>query len=202
LNDIPDGHYGNALPALAALNTAVEQILPDHLALDNPTVACGSPYPQSIEPGEPSGLTQTLAHWTEAASARIGFLDPMRYRVNEARPGETSSADHRTWLSLIANDFGGPVIAVHFTGHRDHPTLNAEVTSILNDGQQCGYQHAVVAQYATYRTIALVRDPHGQEAADARARMIAAAAEEQFCLWLKGVGTRRRLGAPRFCVQS
>ncbi len=136
LNDIPDGHYGNAVPALQEIDKLIAAAFTSGDAEVAPleVVVSDSSYPDSL-----SHLSCTLDRWSvlgEAAS-RLAFLDPLRYRIRDRLPAETSSEDHRRWLRLVA--FDQPTLAVHFTGHRDHPSLENELGSLHDDAKSEGY---------------------------------------------------------------
>jgi len=188
LNDLPHGHYGNALPALAATNQAVQQILGLVEPSGHVVSTCGHPYAQSLTPPAAGSLQATLGAWGHGAVARLGFLDPMRYRIAHPRPAETSSADHGQWLDLLAVGFPGPVTSVHFTGHRNHPELQADVAQMRADGTAHGYPHSVTASHAHYFVVALLRDPGGDAAALVKAHTLAEAIAAQWNHWCAAIG--------------
>lgn len=183
LNDIPAGHYGNALPALAAMNTDVQQILGLAVPPTNPILTCDVPYPDSTSDAVPSGLSQCLAAWANGAAARLGFLDPMRYRATDRKAGETSSEDHCAWLELLRKNFSGPVLSVHFTGHRNHSELKPEVAKIHADAIASGYQHSLVTSHSHYFTVVAVHDPKGEAASLVRANALNSAVRAQWVQW-------------------
>lgn len=172
LNDIPDGNYGNALPGLAAINEIAQQVLAVPTLPKCVTVVCGDPWPDSLTRPNGTSLSDTLAAWGEPALARVGFLDPMRYRTNDGRGGETDSLTHRQWLSLLASGNACPVISVHFTGHRDWGVLPSEIQSMHEDGVATGYSHTLVARHSYYHTVCNIRSPEGPETALALARLL------------------------------
>lgn len=186
LNDVPEGHYGNALPGLGAIAKDVRSLLGRSLPPGSEVVTCSTAYPDSLQQGADS-LRSVLAGWPDGASARLGFLDPMRYRVSDPVPGETSSSDHRLWLRLLAAGFGRPVVAVHFTGHRDWARLRPEVEEIRMDAAAEGYVAALTSSWAHYHVLALVRDPAGDGAAFDFARKLEANLEEEWRAWCAAV---------------
>lgn len=191
LNDLPAGHYGDALPSLGAMNESVREVLALEAAPENVVVACPTPYPLSLRSSAAASLGAVLAAWPGDSVARLGFLDPMRYRVTDPRAGETSSADHRLWLQLLAERCSGPVGSVHFTGHRDWATLPAEVAQMRADGIEEGYTSAVTASHAYYHVVVLVLHPRGEEAAHHLARGIAGSIESQWQAWSCAIRRRR-----------
>jgi hypothetical protein len=92
-------------------------------------------YPDSI-----AALSDVLKDWDQVAraGARLGFLDPMRYRIAGRGCAETSSEDHRRWLAQLA--FDGPTVAVQFTGHNDHASLERELCALHEDALAEGYR--------------------------------------------------------------
>lgn len=191
LNDIPEGHYGDALPALAAINDSVQKVLGLAHPPSNDVVACSVAYPSALKPPAPDNLEATLAAWPKDPQARLGFLDPMRYRLAGPKAGETSSADHRQWLSVLAGGFGRQVVAVHFTGHQNFLQLRSEVAQIRADGVAQGYTHAVTASHAHYHVVALLRDPSGEDATRATADALKTVIEEQWQAWCRAIGRKR-----------
>lgn len=165
LNDIPNGHYGNALPSLTAINGVVQQVLALPAAPTSPVVVCAEPWPDAVSQPSATSLTNTLAAWTGPTYARVGFLDPMRYRINNGRAGETDSISHQQWLRLLATRNDCPVISVHFTGHNNWKLLRDEIQSMHNDGVMTGYPHTFVASHSYYHAVCNIRSPEGPEAA-------------------------------------
>lgn len=145
LNDIPDGHYGNALPSLGNLAALVLEIAPGEAA---PMVVttCGDPYPEAID-----HLQTTLAGWLGPVAAVLGFLDPMRYRRDSLVGPYTQAEDHRRWLKVLRQWRSS--LAVHFTGNNDSPTLALELEALREDLKASGFpfwleirrQHYVVS---------------------------------------------------------
>lgn len=113
LNDIRDGHYGDAVPELEKVATLAAALCPMECdAVNDLDVRVSDvDYPDST-----LELAKVLRAWQPAGGSRLGFLDPMRYRIQGRQGPETSSEDHRKWLRQIA--FDGPTCAVHFTGRR------------------------------------------------------------------------------------
>jgi hypothetical protein len=91
-------------------------------------------YPDSL-----ADLVDALKEWdgVARAGARLGFLDPMRYRIHGRQNAETSSEDHRRWLAQLA--FEGHTVAVQFTGHSDNPSLERELCALHEDSLAEGY---------------------------------------------------------------
>lgn len=164
LNDIPIGHYGNAIPALARISTSVQTILGLAIAPTNQVITCDHPFPSSLIPPAQNNLTNILNMWGNNAHARLGFLDPMRYRINNANANETDSINHQHWLSLLINGFKNPVMSVHFTGNRNWPQLRNEINAMHDDCINTGYLHSVIANYAHYHVVTCIYHPNGQPA--------------------------------------
>jgi hypothetical protein len=130
LNDIRNGHYGDAIPQLKRITAKARAIYKIKGVL---TVRISdAPYPNSI-----MDLARVLQEWNPLPGARLGFLDPMRYRMQDRKDVETSSKDHRCWLAQIA--FDGLTCAVHFTGHSDQRSLEQELRSLHDDAVAEGY---------------------------------------------------------------
>jgi hypothetical protein len=131
-NDIEDGHYGNAIPALEALGKTVREILPVSKASLAVSV-CSTHYPDSID-----DLKATLADWHQDVHAVLGFLDPMRY-VRDSRGGPyTSSSDHRRWRRALRG--AQTSVAVKFTGNSDAHSLLAELSALRSDLEEIGFR--------------------------------------------------------------
>jgi hypothetical protein len=144
-NDIPDGHYGNAIPSLTNIAEVVREILPESSPSINVEV-CDDPFPLSLD-----NLSTTVDRWGPKLGALLGFLDPMRY-VRDLRSGPyTHSADHRRWLRILSK--WQPAVSLHFTGNSDSASLLAELDALRLDLKQSGFpfwleirrQHYVVS---------------------------------------------------------
>lgn len=188
LNDIPNGHYGNGLPELAAINKIVQQTLALPATPTSVTVVCSDPWPscQTQPPG--SNLTDTLTAWNEPAHARVGFLDPMRYRIKNGTVGETDSLSHQQWLRLLAIGDACPVIAVHFTGHNNWNTLRPEIQSIHEDGVATGYPHTLVAHHSYYHAVCNIRSPKGPDEARVLATTLQQTVQAAWTSWFQTIG--------------
>lgn len=183
LNDIPDGHYGNALPGLAGINAVVQRVLGLTTPSENIVVVCADPWPNCLR----TNLSHTLAEWKSDASARLGFLDPMRYRIEGGASGETDSASHREWLRLLSAGTACPVVSVHFTGHNNWPTLRSEISEMHSDGCANGYDHTLVARHSYYHTVCNIRAPQGPKASGELARDLKRALEAAWRGWFRTI---------------
>jgi len=81
----------------------------------------------------------------------------MRYRVEDRQAAETSSEDHRRWLSQIAYD--GLTCAAHFTGNRNSLDLEAELCSLQRDAAAEGYTASRAFKRQHYVVFVAVRSP-------------------------------------------
>jgi hypothetical protein len=81
----------------------------------------------------------------------------MRYRVEDRQAAETSSEDHRRWLSQIAYD--GLTCAAHFTGNRNSLELEAELCSLQRDAAAEGYTASLAFKRQHYVVFVAVRSP-------------------------------------------
>jgi len=136
LNDVRDGHYDDAIPQLQQIHTvAASTYGANSIAVDRLDVRVSdTTYPDSI-----ADLSGALKDWdgVARAGARLGFLDPMRYRIDGRNGAETSSEDHRRWLAQLA--FEGHTVAVQFTGHNNHASLEGELCALHEDALAEGY---------------------------------------------------------------
>jgi hypothetical protein len=136
LNDVPNGHYGDAIPQLRQIHAlATSAYGANSIAVDRLDVRVSDiAYPDSL-----ADLVDALKEWdgVARAGARLGFLDPMRYRIHGRQNAETSSEDHRRWLAQLA--FEGHTVAVQFTGHSDNPSLERELCALHEDSLAEGY---------------------------------------------------------------
>ncbi len=155
LNDLPDGHYGDAIPHLKQVaKIAAATYGLDCTAQDFEVRVADAPYPSSLD-----DLAETLKTWTALAppGARLGFLDPMRYRIDGRGNAETSSEDHRRWLGHLA--FEGHTVAVQFTGHSDHPSLHRELVALHDDSRAEGYAASLCFKREHYAVFCAGRSP-------------------------------------------
>jgi hypothetical protein len=155
LNDVPDGHYGNAIPHLqeiSELATATYGV--DGAAKGFEVCVADTPYPDSL-----NELSKTLEEWdvVAPAGARLGFLDPMRYRIHGRGSAETSSEDHKRWLAHLA--FEGHTLALQFTGHSDHPSLERELVALHEDSRSEGYSTSLCFKREHYAVFCASRSP-------------------------------------------
>jgi hypothetical protein len=188
LNDVPSGHYGNALPALADLNAVVQEVL-SLPALPTFTIAtCDAGYPASLEPGIADGLHAHFAKWGANARGRLGYLDPMRYRIRNPQAGETSSTDHLAWLRLLSNGFSRPAMSVHFTGHRNWVNLRPEVTRMHHDGVTAGFPHSLTGSHKHYHVVVNIRCSTDATALEL-AHRLQQAVDAAWTHWAAAVGT-------------
>ena len=190
LNDIPNGHYGNALPGLGRINATVQQVLGLAAAPQSVFVVCGSPWPDCLAQPPGINLTDTLAAWGDNAHARLGFLDPMRYRVNNGEGGETDSASHQEWLRLLSTE-ACPVISVHFTGHRNWNDLRPEVQHMHADGFANGYHHTLVARHGHYHAVCNIKTAQSSQAARTLAGNLQQMLEAAWGAWFQAIGRAR-----------
>lgn len=134
LNDIREGHYGDAIPAL-------ERIYGTSRAIYSPSTVEDASFTVRVSdtayPDSLACLARVLREWSPSPGAPLGFLDPMRYRVEGRQEAETSSEDHRRWLAQIA--YEGLTCAIHFTGNRNSVDLEVEICSLQRDAVAEGY---------------------------------------------------------------
>jgi hypothetical protein len=188
LNDIQNGSYGNALPGLAAIDTITQQVLALPAIPNSAPVVCGEPWPDSLTQPHRTNLTDTLTAWGETPHARIGFLDPMRYRINNGKVDETDSLSHQRWLGLLATGDACSVISVHFTGHNNWTTLRPEIQNIHDDGVASGYHHTLVARHSYYHAVCNIRSSQGLEATRALAYTLQQAVQDAWASWFQTIG--------------
>jgi hypothetical protein len=154
LNDIRNGHYGDAIPEL-------ERIYEIARAIYGPLKGEDSSFAVRVSdtayPGSLGDLARVLPEWTPAPGARLGFLDPMRYRMEGRQAAETSSEDHRRWLAQIA--YHGLTCAAHFTGNRNSLDLEAELRSLQRDAVAQGYTASRAFKRQHYVVFVAVRSP-------------------------------------------
>lgn len=154
LNDVRNGHYGDAIPELQRLESTARTIygLPNDRHSAFTVRVSDVAYPTSV-----ADLASGLSVWMPAAGARLGFLDPMRYRVRHPQAAQTSSEDHRRWLEQIA--FNGPTCAVQFTGNRDSSELERELCSLHGDALAEGYNACRFFKRQHYVVFVATRSP-------------------------------------------
>ena len=185
LNDIRNGHYGDAIPQLKKIEATARAIY--EIEDDNRTSLQSMSRTLHI-PNSMVDLASVLREWKPAATARLGFLDPMHYRMRDRRPAETSSADHRCWLALIALD--GLTCAVQFTGNRIQPRLERDLHSLHDDAVAEGYTASRAFKRQNYVTFRALRSPVSEEP-----ERIAAEIEErvrrEWDSWRKAFACRR-----------
>jgi len=157
LNDIRNGHYGDAIPQLEQIETLartmynIEERKEVRISVNVSDIA----YPRSIE-----RLNEVLRHWEPRATARLAFLDPLRYRFQEPREAETSSRDHRRWLAAIA--FEGLSCAVQFTANSNQnpdqfDSLGRNLGSLRDDAVAEGYAATRIFQRQHYAVFLATR---------------------------------------------
>jgi hypothetical protein len=154
LNDIREGHYGDAIPELERICGIAQAIYRPSTAEDSSLTVRVS---DTAYPGSFADLARVLPEWNPAPGARLGFLDPMRYRVEDRQSAETSSEDHRRWLAQIA--YEGLTCAIHFTGNRNSLDLEAELCSLQRDAVAEGYAASRAFKRQHYVVFVAVRSP-------------------------------------------
>ncbi len=161
-NDIEEGHYGNAIPALEQLEATVRNILPSSGASLKMSV-CSTPYPDSI-----NDLKEAIARWRPEVDVVLGFLDPMRY-VREPRGGPyTSSPDHRQWLRALRSPRVS--LAVQFTGNSDYHSLSAELSALRSDLEEMGFPFSIEVRRQHYVVSVGSRTPDLLDLVEAKTR--------------------------------
>jgi len=157
LNDIRDGHYGDAIPELEQIESCAQNVYgSDAAGKGRLTVRVSDvAYPGSIEK-----LADVLRD--SQPCARLAFLDPMGYRIRRPRPYQTSSSDHRRWLTELA--FDGLTCAAHFTGNSRQPTLCRELHSLHQDAVYAGYAVSRAFKRQHYVLFLAVHSPREEEA--------------------------------------
>ncbi len=162
LNDVRKGHYGDAIPQLEQIECTARAIygIQDGHAPGLTVRVSDAAYPDSI-----ADLARTLTEWDHPLpGARLAFLDPMRYRLRDRQPAQTSSEDHRRWLAQIA--FAGLTCAVQFTGNRASVDLERELCSLQDDAHAEGYGACRAFQRQHYVVFLAVRSPRPGEPED------------------------------------
>lgn len=153
LNDIRNGHYGDAIPQLERIECTARAIygIQDCEGSSLTVRVSDAAYPTSI-----TDLARVLPEWKPVPGARLAFLDPMRYRVQDRQVAETSSEDHRRWLAQIA--FDGVTCALQFTGNRSLD-LERELCSMQDDAVAEGYAATRVFKRQHYVVFLAIRSP-------------------------------------------
>jgi hypothetical protein len=145
VNDIREGHYGDAMPSLRDLKTAADNVC-SLIRSTLEIVTCDQPYPLSI-----SNAASTLQAWGDELGGVLAFLDPMRYTLTRTEGPYTSSTDHRQWLAAVKG--ARPTLVVQFTGNSDSKSLESETAALREDLTASGFgswlevrrQHYVVS---------------------------------------------------------
>ncbi len=176
LNDVKNSHYGDAMPSLSNIEYITNCILRTPITNDWQTVVSDEAYPGSLGFG---GLFRFIRQPQNQGIARIGYLDPMRYRTSAPQSGETSSRDHRQWLKILASATSEPVISVHFTGHRDWPSLREGIQSMVRDSTVAGYSQVLVASHSQYHVVTSIKAPRPSAAK----RLVLELKERIFISW-------------------
>lgn len=154
LNDVPDGHYGDCIADLKRIEEIAQATYSRRFARDCLELSVSAtPYPRSI-----ADLQDCLAVWSDGPppAARLAFLDPMRYRIANRGPADTSSNDHRSWLIAVRSE--ALTLALHFTGNSDHPSLNRELDSLQKDSIGAGYLESVCFAKEHYAVFIAIND--------------------------------------------
>jgi hypothetical protein len=151
LNDVRDGHYGDAVPQLEQIERTARAIygIQDGKASGLTVRVSDAAYPDSI-----ADLARVLTEWTPSPGARLDFLDPMRYRLQDRQPAETSSgggfhrgypnASQQAFLEaqeLAFQHFGGVFGILRFDN------LKSAVKKILR-----GHQREETSRFIAFRS--------------------------------------------------
>lgn len=157
LNDLPDAdpdaHYPNAITELHGLPDLVGNLL--STKADRLDIAvCDKKYPDSL-----ADMRETVAAWNTIAGrkVRLGFLDPMKYSVENRKRNHTSSEDHQRWLKQLAAGDAEAVVSVHFTWSQNGPVLSHELYTMGRDGVEAGFPVSVEFRHSGYAVVVLVR---------------------------------------------
>ncbi len=189
LNDVANGHYGDALLGLARISSTVRQIFRRPDASECTVVTCEQPWPDSLAPPSPNNLSKTLDAWGSSnGHARFGFLDPMRYREKLAQEGETDSDNHKSWLALLSRGFERTIISGHFTGHNNWVDLRREIQCMHQDGLESGYNHTFVGRHDHYHVVCNIKHPQGGDAAHTVASHLQEAVQTAWRNWHDAIG--------------
>jgi hypothetical protein len=186
LNDLNSApHYPNTMAGLQEFDSTISGLAPTGPPLAA-LVTCGIPYPQSIT----SSLQPTLRSWRAGGSAprRIGYLDPNRYKIVGASGPCTSSTDHKLWLKTLRSGDPPLAVSVHFTAHRNWPTLRPEVAQLQQDTTDAGYSACVTCQHKHYHAVVSLFHRDAGRAAELRATL----ESRIFAAWQRWCGRKSR----------
>jgi hypothetical protein len=191
LNDRDDEsrHYPETGKGLQNFIEAIDRIVKEDVpALE--VAVCLTPYDDSL-----ADLTKILKHWStlkEPAVARIGFLDPKRYRKDGERKGaETSSRDHRTWVRLVRSYDPQIALAVHYTGHCNFPLLRAELCMLREDATLEGYQQSAMFSHDYFTTTVSVWHRTGSSQAEVFVQELTESVQRGWNDWCELTGRGR-----------
>jgi len=154
-NDIPDGCYGDAIPALWDAKEVISELSGSPPRGFEITVSSDD-FPESL-----GHLEAELNRSRNRAEAVLGFLDPMRYRTEEIGGPYTGPSGHGRWLSVLARH--PQAVTVHFTGNCDTRSRGKELESMRGDLEGAGFkfwvefrrQHYVVSVAARRKSTVL-----------------------------------------------
>ena len=157
-------HYPGAIGRLGNMAGIAAEITGNESG--NSPAICDQEYPVSL-----ANLRATLGAWDRERScaSRLGFLDPMKYTTGHRDFNQTSRDDYRQWLNILAAGTEGPIISVHFTGNRNYPSLNHELSNMLYVGFSQDYQ-SIQFRHDFYAMVVSIRC-HGDEAVDLMRRL-------------------------------
>lgn len=149
----PDAHYPNAITELRGLPGLVGTLLStkaDRLDVE----VCDTEYPDSL-----ADMRETVAAWNAIAGrkVRLGFLDPMKYSVENPEPNYTSSEDHQRWLKQLAMGNPETVVSVHFTWSQNGPVLSHELYMMSRDRVKARFPVSLEFRHSGYAVVVLVR---------------------------------------------
>jgi len=165
LNDLPDdggAHYPGAPHSFDQIEAATDLLCPLHQSRAIYR-SCETAFPDSLQ-----DLSNTIADWREQGrpDARIGFLDPMKYSIDDPEPNQTSSASFHQWLSIIDQHVCGPVVSVHFTGNPRGPhELSHELHTMHRDGVRRSFTMTEF-RHANYAVVVHIKSCDGRRFAD------------------------------------
>ncbi|MFG0333474.1 MAG: hypothetical protein ACF8TS_08945 [Maioricimonas sp. JB049] len=157
LNDLPDdggAHYPDAPYGFDQIEALTNILCPLHKS-QAVFHTCDTAFPESLQ-----DLSDTIAGWREQGcpNARLGFLAPMKYSIDNPEPNQTSSLSFRQWLSIMDQDVHGPVVSVHFTGNPRRPhELSHELHRMHRDGVRHDYAMTEF-RHANYAVVVHVKN--------------------------------------------